>query len=610
MISRRNFLSICTMMAVIFFMFQFSQVVREDRNSYGQNIYISNEVASGSDRWHADDVQNLHGAGQNYVTLLTEGGSSIENMVSWWCEYTKRGLVVYRSIEELEISEENPPEAVLVDSKIVYLPHGMPVFDALTEQGITLIFCNLPSTDVIRGSADLRQLLGIQSVREDSIETEGIHLFGGFFLGGESYYRVEKEDDIKLQDLELVIPWYIADGGTKTYMVGMLNELLEHEEAKNEYFPGIIWRNGYNGAMVFVVNGDYMESMMGIGILDAMMYEANSYLIYPVINAQNITVANFPGFARENDDKMQELYSRDAEGVLQEICWPALSGMARRSQYRMTCLMAAQYDYIDDVEPSANAFSFYLQQFREINAEAGLSLIYSKDTELSRKLDSDEAFYSSLDSDYIYGAAYAEEKDLEVLESVKSEHKLLENVRTIASDTWDNSPVVAYFDDDITLQSVTAEAPDHKYSDNIKLKCFETALGYSNVLVDMHKILWPESEDDRWENASESMVSNLDTYWRPFSRFDKTTLSESDARIRNFLNLDYEDEREENKIQLNMYGTDEGWFLLRTHGERISTLEGGEYRRVEEDAYLIHAMQPRVEISLEKERGVPIYSIE
>ena len=609
MVSRRNLLSILLMMAVMFFMFQFYQVVRENQNGYGTNVYINEEPLSGSNRWRAyDEGEQIFRENTDFVVLFTQPGSPVEIMVSQWGEYTKKGVLVYDGTEEYMVSGEHLPEMVLVDSEAVSLPDAMPFFDKMADLGVTLIFCNLPSSEIIAKSDKLQKLLGIQSVRQNSIEVEGIHLLRGFLLGGEAYYKVETEKDTKLQDLDLNVAWYITAGGTKTYMVGLLEELLHDEEAKNEYYPALIWRNGYKNSRVFVVNGNYMESMMGIGILDAMMYEANSYVIYPVVNAQNITVANFPSFSEESTEMMMKLYSRDTQGVQQNIFWPALSGMAMRSQYRMTCLMAPQYDYTGDIEPSTGTFSFYLQQFREYNAEAGLSLAHSDSTDLTVKLESDEDFYSSLGGNYVYSSVFAEEKDLELLEPALSDQPFLENVRTIVSQTSVTTPIVSYYNDDVTLQGITAVAPVHKYSDNLRLKCFETALGYSNALVDMHNVLWPESDSDRWENASEDMISNLDTYWRIFSDFQNTTLSESDARIRKFLNLDYQYERQGDTILLKVDNTDEGWFLLRTHGESITSIEGGEYQELEEYSYLVHAWQPNVDIVVEKTRGTLKYT--
>ncbi len=62
-------------------------------------------------------------------------------------------------------------------------------------------------------------------------------------------------------------------------------------------------------------------------------------------------------------------------------------------------------------------------------------------------------------------------------------------------------------------------------------------------------------------------ASNLLTYWNKFNCFTATTLSESDRRVRTFLNVDYTESREENVITLNTTKAD-SWFILRTHGEK------------------------------------------
>ena len=62
----------------------------------------------------------------------------------------------------------------------------------------------------------------------------------------------------------------------------------EKEAIRNEDVPSLIWRNGIDNGSVFAVCGDYMKDSTAIGILDGMMAEANTYYIYPVVNAQNL----------------------------------------------------------------------------------------------------------------------------------------------------------------------------------------------------------------------------------------------------------------------------------------------------------------------------------
>ena len=91
--------------------------------------------------------------------------------------------------------------------------------------------------------------------------------------------------------------------------------------------------------------------------------------------------------------------------------------------------------------------------------------------------------------------------------------------------------------------------------------------------------------------------SNLLTYWKNFTGFDSTTLSESNTRTRTFLNLDFSQSRTENEIILE---TSEAgsWLIHRTHGEEIAEIEGGTQKKTENDVYLIQAQDTTVKIQI------------
>ena len=65
-----------------------------------------------------------------------------------------------------------------------------------------------------------------------------------------------------------------------------------------------------------------------------------------------------------------------------------------------------------------------------------------------------------------------------------------------------------------------------------------------------HDIFWPQQETDRWQIMQKHFSSNILTYWKNFTGFDSMTLSESNTRIRTFLNLDFSESRTENEITL------------------------------------------------------------
>ena len=65
--------------------------------------------------------------------------------------------------------------------------------------------------------------------------------------------------------------------------------------------------------------------------------------------------------------------------------------------------------------------------------------------------------------------------------------------------------------------------------------------------------------------------------------------------------MDYEDARSGDIVVLKVSNRNQPtWFLLRTHDEKIESISGGEFQRLEKDAYLIKVLEDTVTIELEK----------
>ncbi len=604
MVSRRIFFSICAMMAILLFMFQALQVYKQSENVYDTNEYVQESVLSGEEQWQMDTVNTQAGTARerDYILFIGDAEGSIGDVVKQWCLYTKRMLVAKPRIEEavtvVEVSKELP-KMIVVEAAQVDYSNKLEFFDAMAEEGVSIIFCELPEPSVIESNEELMDMLGIQSVSSSKVNVEGIQLFSGFLFGGEEVFKVEpteEQEKEELQDLELEMPWYVTGKGTKTYMVGLLDE----EEYEREWFPAVIWRNRYEDAFVFAINGDYVSGFMGLGILNACEYEAENYTIYPVVNARNTLLANSPILADENEEKLMETYSRKPSAVLRDVMWPGISAMANRNHLKLTCFAMPQYDYRDDVEPDGENMVYYLQQMKEINAEAGKSLTYKAGVTLAEKLARDDIFWESLDSEYQYRAYFAEDGITDEI-GAALKNGSLEEVRTIAGFCEEQTPIVSYYNGDVTVQGITGEVNDYSFSEELHSKGLLTALGYSNVLIDMRQAMWPETEEDEWQNYFDEISSNMDTYWSSGEAFAATTLTESDARVRSFLNLDYSQNRIGDVIWLRTEGYgEEAWFVLRTHGEEIVKSTGAEYYKIEEDAYLINVLSEEVVLQLGK----------
>lgn len=600
MVSKRKFFSIAIMMFVLFFLFQFSMVLRDSKNTYDVNSSLAEKKADGENQWTPSDSNSttVIGADSSVVFVGNEDGD-MGTAVSRWCTYAKRKLISCKSVRTYKSDDKNLPEMMILESEKYADGDNLTTLETLEKKGVIIVFGCLENAKNIQNNKALMKFLGIQKVVAEETHLAGVKLFEGLLLGGEVTYNTSKDkEEKKRQDLELDVPWYQVGSGTKTYMVGLLDEKTG-KNVENEDLPTIIWRNGIDYGSVFAVVGDYMKDSTALGLLDGMRAEALQYTIYPIVNAQNLSMVNFPVFADENNTEMLKLYSQSVTGIARDIMWPALISVVEKSDMKMTCFIQPQADYTDDIEPKSGNLEFYLKQMKEQSAEAGISLEYQKLDKAEDKVTKDTEFFENEKTDYRFGAAFAKEKDMKgILKDTDS--GLLGDVGTLVCDYTENQPVVSYYSDSVTLQTVTSDGMNYAYSDDIRMRSIQTALGYTNVMLDMYDIFWPQEKTDRWEVMQKRFSSNLLTYWKNFRDFDSTTLSESNARIRTFLNLAYSQSREDNTITLQTSEVG-SWFILRTHGEEIDEIDGGSQTEIEADAYLICAEDTTVKIRLKEQ---------
>lgn len=599
MVSRRKFFSIAIMMFVLLFLFQFSMVLRDRQNTYDVNSNLAAKQNDGKNVWKNEELDpaSVGTTDRRYVLFVGDSSSDMAEAVSRWCTYAKWDISKCSSMEKFKENDKNLPGMLILESEKYALDDNLKKIEELEQKGVIIVFGCLENAENIEKNQELQDFLGICKVVSAKTEITGVKLFEGLLLGGEVVYETpEDKDERDRQDLQLNVPWYQVGSGTKTYMVGLLDQSKQKETVENEELPTLIWRNGIRNGSIFCVVGDYMKDSTALGLLDGMVAEASSYYIYPVVNAQNLSMINFPVFADENNEQMMELYSQSITGMARDIMWPSLISIVEKGGLKMTCFMQPQTNYEDGIEPTSKDLVFYLKQMKEQNAEAGLSLQYKNAESLRDKLNQDAEFFRKADSSYKYGAAYTEEKDLDTVKALMNT-ELMKNVSTLVCEYTEDEPVISYCTDSVTLQSVTSDGMNYTYSDDIRMRSIQSSLGYTNVMLNMQKIFWPERKKDRWQIMQKRFSSNLLTYWKNFTGFDSTTLSESNTRTRTFLNLDFSETRTDDEIILKTSESG-SWFILRTHGEEIEEIEGGTQKKLEDNVYLIQAQDTTVKIQV------------
>ena len=604
MVSRRNFATITIMLVILLFMFQFTGVMKDKLSKYGINEYQESARTELTEK----DMFPASGQSEQTTAKVFYAGQSekTKNTVKWWCTYSKRDFQTADSLNVIMDDEDDLPDVLVLDGTYLENRENINAVSDAVENGVNVVVSGLPDADEIEKNNSLRKLLGIRYVEQKEVTLEGIHLFAGFLLGGEVIYQAEDEEEEKNKDMDLTVPWYVTGEGTKSYMVGMLEDVRPDSGRQ----PAIIWRNGLENACVFCVNGDYLEDNSGIGILDAMMAEASSFEIYPVVNAQNLVIANYPGFASENENNMEKIYSQSQKALFREIIWPSLVSIERKIDAKLTCMMTPQFDYNDENEPREGEVAYYLKLLKEEYGEAGLSSGNVSDTGLSEKMEQDEQFWKREAPDYGFQSLFLENEN-ELGDALENDK--LGGIRTVVtpeSQTYDE-PVISFAKENVTLQRATGDGVNHTFMDDFRQRCIQTALGYSNTVWDLLVAAYPEKKADAWEVLSKEAASNICTYQKPYMVFDETTLSKSDQRIRRFFALSYSVESEDNTISLHVDGLEEqAWFLLHTGSREIEEMHGGSFSAVEDGVYLICAENDEVTIRLNEEEEKQLFFYE
>lgn len=596
MVSRRNFVTITLMLLILTFMFLFTGVIKETLNEYDVNRFeeITRTGLTEESMFHSEEpMDGGFGITREYALFIgSEDSQDIRAVVNSWCTYTKRGYEECESLADYDIQNSGLPEVVIVDGKYIDVDKELPAMQEMTDRGVHLIMARMPQHPAMIANPEFCEFLGIRKVEEEEILLDGVHLFEGFLLGGERIYETEVDEETGLPDPEMEVYWYMLGSGTKTYIMGMLDE----QECKNEDMPAIVWRKSMGDARIFCVNANYMSNMYGMGFLSAMMAETDSYEIHPIVNAQCMTVAEFSAFTEDNSEELMSLYSSKQPMLYESIIWPSLISVTERTGAHMTLLAAPQLDYDDDNEPDNSVFPRYMALVNEEYGEIGASMGRISEISLEYKMSRDASFYDEGAEGYVILSLYAE--DLEEVMDAPWE-KYFPNTRTIATAPDSGASPIDYLNRNVTLQRATTIGREHPYSANLAIMGYETALGYSNIVLDMKDVSYPKSDEDYWQNLSRVISRNLCTYWKDYKIFSQTTLAESDARIRRFLAMDYRTARDGNQILLYTNDLeDSAWFLVKLNNGVPEEVQGGTLQEMGGGYYLLEAVETEVVITM------------
>lgn len=603
MLSKRVYFTVSALMMLVLFMFQFSGIIRKKYNNFDENKYAvsqKNDLNKNNVFTVLTDEDKVVKSISGYIVYIGDINTKTGNTVYEWCNYTKRNLLVYKTVSQYHRYNEKYPDAVLIDSDYVNIDSDIDTFSLLTDYGINLVFCTLPSYSAISENQRFEQLCGISPHRE-SVNASGLKLYSGFLFGGEAWYTKENDPDGKFQNMKLTIPWYNTSNATKTYMSAVV-ESEDGSKIDNEDQPAVIWRKSHDHAYVFCINGDYIKDISGIGILTAIMSESKDLDIYPVVDSQSVIVNNFPMFSFENDDAVEKYYLRNTSSLLENVIWPDISNLAESTGARFTFMAAPQINYSDNNLVSVREMDYFFRLFSEISSEAGLTTTRDDATSIDEKLTADAGIFSNYLSNYKFTSIIARKDELENV--LSSKNSLIDDVNTIVTDSQDygGTKLFLYVNDNVINVECPVTSDKYTYSDDFRQRCFQTALAYTNIEFNMTGVCNPDDEKELWNEEIKSKSTALTSYMKNSKMFTKCSISQADKRIREFMAADYSYKQNSSYVSLDITGAqDMTRFIVRLRTGDVENVSGAVCRKVEKGVYLITAQSKHVEMTIKTE---------
>lgn len=603
MLSKRVYFTVSALMMLVLFMFQFSGIIRKKYNNFDENKYAvseKNDLNKNNVFTVLTDEDKVVKSISGYIVYIGDINTKTGNTVYEWCNYTKRNLLVYKTVSQYHRYNEKYPDAILIDSDYVNIDRDIDTFSLLTDYGINLVFCTLPSYSEISENQRFEQLCGI-SPHSESVNASGLKLYSGFLFGGEAWYTKENDPDGKFQNMNLTIPWYNTSNATKTYMSAVV-ESEDGSKIDNEDQPAVIWRKSHDHAYVFCINGDYIKDISGMGILTAIMSESKDLDIYPVVDSQSVIVNNFPMFSFENDDAVEKYYLRNTSSLLENVIWPDISNLAESTGARFTFMAAPQINYSDNNLVSVREMDYFFRLFSEISSEAGLTTTRDDATSIDEKLTADAGIFSNYLSNYKFTSIIARKDELENV--LSSKNSLIDDVNTIVTDSQDygGTKLFSYVNDNVINVECPVTSDKYTYSDDFRQRCFQTALAYTNIEFNMTGVCNPDDEKELWNEEIKSKSTALTSYMKNSKMFTKCSISQADKRIREFMAADYSYKQNSSYVSLDITGAQEtARFIVRLRTGEVENVSGAVCTKVEKGVYLITAQSKHVEMTIKTE---------
>lgn len=616
MVSIKNYFTIFILMLMVFVMFMFigvstnilsgtSKNIKETDKSDitisdtitadSLNLELSASLAPAKGREVVDKRGKLRIAiiSQDMSQDMSKDTESTNTQVLiQWCVYNKYLYKVFHSLPKKE--EISGYDTVIFgDYKIT--AEDLADLYAYADLGKTMIFPELPDYGTISKSKELAAFFGIKAEVAENVTADGIKIFSNFMINKERIYTkgdyFGEKDDTKVH-----VPYYSLAAGYEVYAVGIFNN-QKNLKIEDKDLPPLLWRTTTRNSFVCVVNCDIFDGTSLLGILTGFMAHQSEYYLYPIINAQTISLLSYPYFSDENYDVMNQLYSRNSEAVARDLLWPNIIQILKKYGGSYNFFAAPQLDYQNNAASKEDYLVFYLEEIEKLSGGLGLSLGQVSGVDIKDMLKKNELFFRKFLPDYhftaLYTAGFREGEVESVLNSA-----FLHDINLVMSDYKEGDNLLGFLNADVLSVKYTLDGYRHETMDDLRMNAIENALGMCNMGVDIKRVLYPQNLSDEWNELSLKW-SKGSTYFNDYSMMDMVSVYEMENRVRRFLALDYTWDYNAEDVEIHIdHFEKEAYFIFNTSNKQIDSVENGTAKKISDTFYLIKAQRKEVRLHM------------
>ncbi len=600
MISKRIYFTIIMMFVTIFALFMFIGISSNLVNDKAANIRADKDIRIRYEDILSPDLLNMElDTELNAIDKKTaaaiiseEKDSTTAGLLIEWCVYHKYRYKVHTSLPDAEDMEDFD---ILLFGDITLTREDRDTLYSYADLGKTMIFTRLPDYQVLYSDRRMADFFGIEGMDSRSTEADGIKIFSDFMIGGERIYQ--KDDYFGTEDdTSILVPYYRLRAGYEVYAVGLFDDQQELGIQDRE-LPPLLWRTKTGNAFVFAINSELFHGVSLLGVMTGFMTHINECYLYPVVNAQTISLLDYPYFSEENEAVIGQIYSRSSDALARDILWPNIIQVLKNYGKSYNFFAASQLDYLDEVGPDEDYVNFYIREINKLPGEMGLSLGQVSEADLADIINKNDSFFKDSLPEYDFSALFLADFSMDAIKKELG-HSLLSKISMVISDYHDGDKLIDFIDNKVLSVKFNLDGYRHETRDDIQQKSIYNALGMSNTRVDIGRVIYPTSSDDEWNNLS-LIWSRGDTYFKDYADFDMVSMYEMESRVRRFLALDFFYECNNNGMNIQIENFDEeAYFILSVYDKDIVSVDNGEAKRIAENMYLIKAYEPNVQIRL------------